>query len=175
MKISPTFKFQFKRRKEGKTDYKRRMKLLNSGKSRLVVRRSNNYIQVQIVNFDEKGDKTLFSSNSKSLKKLGWNFSCDNISAAYLTGIKIGKEALKNNIKEVILDLGLYSSTKGNRIYSVVKGVIDAGLKIPVNENILPSNERIAGNHIASFNSKFKNLPNKFEEVKKILIEGVNK
>ena len=168
MKISPTYRFPFKRKKEGKTDYKRRFRLLQSRKPRLVIRKTNNYIQAQIVQFGDKGDKTLVSSNSKSLKKIGWKFSCDNTSAAYLVGLAVGKVALKNKINDVILDLGLYNSTKGNRIYAVVKGAIDAGLKVPVGKEMIPSEDRIAGKHVAA-NDKFKDLPAKFEEIKQMI------
>jgi large subunit ribosomal protein L18 len=172
MKISVTYRLPFKRKVEGKTDYKRRMRLLQSGKPRLVVRRSLNYIQAQIIKFEEKGDKTVVSANSRSLKKIGWNFSCDNSPAAYLVGLAIGKVALKNNITEAVLDAGLYRPTKGNRVYAVVKGVIDAGLKIPANAEIFPSADRINGKHIASFNQKFKDLPAKFEEIKNLIMKS---
>lgn len=172
MKISPTFKFPFRRKREGRTDYKKRLTLLESRKPRLVVRRSLNYIQAQIVEFGEKGDKTLASSNSKSLKKLGWNFSCNNIPAAYLVGLAIGKVALKNKISEIILDSGLYRSTKGNRIYAVVKGVVDAGVKVPIDAEMFPNEERISGKHVASFSEKFKDLPAKFEQIKQMIAGG---
>lgn len=168
MKMSQTFRLPFKRKSEGKTDYKKRLRLLESRLPRLVVRRSLKNIQAQIVQFDEKGDKTLASANSKSLKKLGWNFSCDNTPAAYLVGLAIGKVAVKNKISKAILDSGLYKSTRGNRIYAVVKGAIDAGLDVPVGGEIMPSDERISGKHIA----KFKDLPAKFEEIKQMIIKG---
>lgn len=172
MKISKTFKFPFKRKMEGKTDYRRRLRLLESGKPRLVVRRSLNYVQAQIVKFEEKGDRTLVSANSRSLKKLGWNFSCNNTAAAYLVGLAVGKVALKNNISEAILDLGLYRPTKGSRIFAVVKGAIDAGLKVPADEQVFPSADRISGRHIAESNAKFKDLPAKFEEIKQMIAKG---
>lgn len=168
MKLSPTFRLQFKRKTDGKTDYKKRLRLLESRKPRLVVRRSAKYIQAQIVSFEEKGDKTLASANSRSLKKLGWNFACDNTPAAYLVGLAIGKVALKNKIGEAILDSGLYRSTKGNRIYAVVKGAIDAGLKVPASPEIFPSEDRISGKHI----EKSKDLPAKFEQIKQTIMKG---
>jgi len=166
MKISPTYKMQFKRRREGRTDYVNRLKLLYSKKLRLVVRRSLKYIRAQIVEFDKNGDKTLVAASSQELKNMGWKFSCDNLPAAYLTGLLIGKKAGKAGIKDVILDSGLYSSTKGNRVYGVVKGAIDGGLKIPVGEEILPSEERIKGFHIAKYLGKFADLPKEFEKIK---------
>lgn len=164
----------FKRRRLFKTDYKKRLKLLLSKKPRLVVRKSLNYITAQIIEFSEKGDKTLVAATSKELRKLGWNFTCDNLPAAYLTGLLVGKRALAKGVQEAILDSGLYPSTKGSRIYAVVKGAVDAGMKVPHSEEILPSQERIYGRHIASYKEKFKNLPEEFEKIKQKIFGGVN-
>jgi len=87
-----------------------------------------------------------------------------------LTGVLIGKRALEKGVKEAILDSGLYPSTKGSRIYAVVKGALDAGLKVPVGEEVLPSEDRIKGLHIANYLQKFKDLPEKFEELRKKLL-----
>lgn len=163
---------QFKRRRVGKTDYKKRLELLKSGKPRLVVRKSLNYITAQIVDFDKKGDKTLLSANSRQLKKIGWGFACDNLPAAYLTGLALGKQAVKNKITEAILDIGLHSSSKGNKIYSVAKGAIDGGLKLNVGEEVLPTEERIKGSHIAAYQNKFKDLPEAFEKIKSQILGG---
>jgi len=171
MKLSPTYRMPLKRRREGKTDYRQRVKLLLSKKPRLVVRKSLKYITAQIVEFSERGDKVIASAHSKNLKKLGWNFACDNLPAAYLTGLMIGKKALEKNVNEAILDIGLHASTKGNRIYAVVKGALDAGLKIPCAEEMLPSEERIFGYHIAK-NEKFKNLPEEFKRIKEEIMSG---
>lgn len=167
MKLSPTFRMPFKRRRLGKTDYDKRLKLLFSKKPRLVVRRSLKYIRAQIIEFSKEGDKTLVTANSKELKKLGWDFACDNLPAAYLTGLLIGKKAGERKIGEAILDSGLHTSTKGNRVYALVKGAVDAGLKVPVDESILPSEDRIKGLHITKYLDKFKLLTERFEEIKK--------
>ncbi|MFH0711188.1 MAG: 50S ribosomal protein L18 [Candidatus Aenigmatarchaeota archaeon] len=166
MKHTPTYTMPFKRRRLGKTDYTNRLKLLTSKIPRLVVRRSSNYITAQIVTFEKVGDKTLVSASSQELKKLGWKFSTDNLPASYLTGMIIAKKAEKKGVKEVVLDSGLYASTKGNRIYAVVKGAIDGGLKIPVSEEILPPEDRIKGTHISKYQEKFKELPQEFEKIK---------
>lgn len=168
MKLSPRYRMPFKRRREGKTDYEQRLKLLKSGKPRLVVRKSLKYIVVQISEFDKKGDKILASATSKELKKLGWNFSCDNLPAAYLTGLLVGKKSLDKKISDAVLNSGLYTSVKGSRIYAVVKGAKDAGLNVPVDEEILPADERIKGSHI----EKFKNLPAEFEKIKGKIVGG---
>ena len=106
------------------------------------------------------------------LKKFGWNYSFKNTPAAYLTGLLIGKMAAKKNIKEAILDIGLHSPTKGSKVFAVAKGAIDAGLKIPMSESVVPSEDRIKGEHIASYLQKFKNLPEKLEEVKQKILGG---
>ena len=161
---------QFKRRREGKTDYQKRLRLLKSGKARLVVRRSLKYITAQLTEFGKQGEKTMVSTTSKEIKKLGWNFACDNLPAAYLTGLLIGKKSLDKKINEAVLDSGLYASVKGSRIYAVVKGANDAGLDIPSDEEILPSEERIKGEHIVG--EKFKSLPSEFEKIKGKIIGG---
>lgn len=163
MKLSPTYKMPFKRRRENKTDYKKRLKLLLAGKPRLVVRRSLKYMRAQIIEFDPKGDKTLVSASSQELKKLGWTFACDNVPAAYLTGLLIAKKAKEKNIKDVVLDMGLYRSTKGNRMYALAKGAVDGGLNVPVAEGMFPSKDRIVGKHI------HEEMEKKFEEVKRAI------
>ncbi len=160
----------FKRRREGRTDYSKRLGLLKSGKPLLVVRKSLNYITAQIVEFNGKGDKVVASVTSRELKKLGWNFACDNLPAAYLTGLLIGKK-LQGKGKETILNSGLYPSVKGSRIYAVVKGAKDAGLNVPIEEESLPSDQRLKGEHIAS-NEKFKSLPSEFEKIKGKIMGG---
>jgi large subunit ribosomal protein L18 len=120
-----------RRRREQKTDYKRRFSLLKSGKTRLVVRKSNKNVRCQLVEYQPAGDKTLFSADSRELAKLGWKGGTGNIPAAYLTGLLCGVRA-KKKVREAILDLGLTRSTKGNRTYAAVKGVVDAGISIPI-------------------------------------------
>jgi len=171
-KIKPTRKMKFRRRREGKTDYSKRLSLLKSGKPRLVIRKSLNYITAQIIGYDEKGDKTLVGVNSRTLKNKGWTFACDNISASYLTGFMLGKIAKEKGIEESILDMGLYTSTKGSKIYAAVKGVNDAGVYVPFDEEVAPSEDRISGEHISSYNDKFKDMPKSFKEVKAVIEKG---
>lgn len=172
-KFGPRYKMPLKRRRKFKTDYKKRLKLLLSGKPRLVVRKTNKYIIAQIVISEEARDRTVVGVTSKILRdKYGWKYSCKNLPAAYLTGLIIGKLALKNGIKEAILDMGLNRKTKGNRIFATLKGAVDAGLKIPHGEEILPDETRIKGEHIARYLEKFKNLPKDFEVLKEKILGG---
>ena len=149
----------FKRRMEKKTNYVKRLALLKSEKTRLVIRKSLSNISIQFVNFKPSGDETIASAVSSELKKFGW-VKGGNIPAAYLTGLLAGKKAKEKNIKEAVLDLGLQTSTKGSRLYAALKGVLDAGIIIPHSKEILPSEERIKGKHISEEMSK------QFEDVK---------
>ena len=154
---------QFKRRRENKTNYRKRIALLKSDKTRLVIRRSLSNITVQFVNFLPKGDETIASATSAELKKLGWSRT-GNIPASYLTGLLAGKKAKDKKIDEAILDLGLNISTKGSRIYAALKGVLDSGIKVPHSEDILPSEDRIKGKHIS------EDLEKQFEDVKNKIV-----
>lgn len=142
---------KLKRRREKKTDYHQRLALLKSGLPRLVVRKSNRYIRVQLVEYEPKSDKVIFTLLSKRLRDYGWNYSFANTPAAYLTGLIAGFLARKKGYKKAVLDIGLQRSTRGNRIYAVVKGCIDAGLEVPHGVEVLPSEERIRGEHIAAY------------------------
>ncbi|MFN3528247.1 MAG: 50S ribosomal protein L18, partial [Candidatus Altarchaeaceae archaeon] len=121
-------------------------------KLRFVVRMTNRYIISQIVEYNPDGDKVLISVNSKELIKYGWKFSCKNTPAAYLTGFLCGIK-FKNKFPErensMILDIGLRRSTRGGRIYAVLKGALDSNLDIPHSDEILPDESRIKGEHIS--------------------------
>lgn len=187
------YKLAFRRRREGKTDYKARSKLISLDKLRLVVRITNTSTIVQIVDVKPEGDETIVSAHSNELKKRGWLANGKNTSAAYLTGFLCGKKAVKAGINEAILDIGLKSSLKGARVYAALKGAVDAGLQVPHGDEVLPSEERIRGEHIAAYaesltdeevKQKFsqylknglspKDLPDHFETIKQKIEEGVS-
>src|SRR3989338_2069105 len=137
-----------RRRREGKTNYPKRFNLLKSGTHRFVVRPSLQNINVQITLYSPQGDKVVVATSSQALHHYGWTVHKGNTPAAYLTGYLIGKKAQKKNISSAILDSGLRTPTKGGRIYACVKGIVDAGVTVPVAEEVLPTMERIEGKHI---------------------------
>ncbi|KAA0013941.1 MAG: 50S ribosomal protein L18 [Thermoplasmata archaeon] len=151
----------FRRRREGKTNYRKRFALLKSGKPRVIVRKSNKNIRVQFSLYEMNGDKIVASAIGNDLKKYGWNYSFSNTPAAYLTGMLAGKRALKRGIEEGILDIGLHTPSKGANVFAALKGVVDAGVSIPYGEEILPSEDRLYGKHIS------EEISEKVEEVKK--------
>ncbi|MCE4625649.1 MAG: 50S ribosomal protein L18 [Desulfurococcales archaeon] len=148
----PRYRVPWRRRREGKTNYYKRIKLIKSGKPRLVVRRTNKYIIVQVVEARIEGDMTIAAAHSRELVKLyGWKGGTANTSAAYLTGLLAGYRALEKGVREAVLDIGLHEPVKGSRVFAALKGALDAGLKVPHSEEILPSEDRIRGEHIASW------------------------
>ena len=151
MAHSAKYRVPFRRRREGKTNYRLRLKLLLSRKPRLVARKSLNNMIAQLVAYDEKGDKVLVSAHSRELVKMGYKGHCGNIPAAYLTGLLLGKKALKEGYNEAVLDIGLNAATKGAAVFAILKGAVDAGMDIPHSEDILPEEERINGSHVKEY------------------------
>ena len=122
-----------------------------SNKFRFVVRMALKNFQASIIEYSAKGDKVLFTIDSKALIKLGWKGDNGNIPSAYLIGALAGKKALERGVKDAVLDLGFNNSTKGSRLYAALAGAVDAGLNIPFNPEVLPSKDRISGEHIAKY------------------------
>lgn len=166
----------FRRRREGKTNYRKRKALVISGLPRLVVRPTNKNIIVQVVEARPEGDYVLASASSMELrKKFNWKGNCGNLPTAYLTGLLAGFKALGKNIKKVILDIGLKRATKGARVFSAMKGALDAGLEIPHDEKIIPEESRIKGEHIVAYAKKLSSTPELYNRYFSSYIEkGLN-
>ncbi|WP_292485664.1 50S ribosomal protein L18 [Methanohalobium sp.] len=162
MATGPRYNVPFRRRREGRTDYHQRLRLLLSDEDRVVVRKSLNNIQIQLITPESDGDDVLLSATSTELKKYGYEESTGNITAAYLTGLLFGLKALDEGYETGVLDIGLHSSSSGSRIYASLKGIVDAGMDVPHNPSIFPSEERIRGEHVAEYMDK-SNLPEQFD------------
>jgi large subunit ribosomal protein L18 len=153
-----------RRKREGKTDYKKRVALVMSKKPRLVIRKSLKNIFLQVVAFAPAGDKVVLSVNSHDIKKLGWKANTNNLPAAYLCGYLLGKKALANKVKECIFDLGMQSSVKKGALFAALKGVVDSGLAVHYSENVFPEENRIKGEHIANYAKSLKENKEKYEQ-----------
>src|SRR6266705_172831 len=86
MADGPRYSVPFRRRREGRTDYKLRRALVRSGKPRAVVRVTNKYVYVQITDAELRGDIVRAAASSKELAKMGWKGASGNIPSASLTG-----------------------------------------------------------------------------------------
>lgn len=157
---------QFRRRKEGKTDYRARLRLLKSELPRAVVRKTLRNTIVQIVEYDEKGDKILTCIVSSELKKYGWTYSLSDTPATYLTALLAGKKAQERGINNAVLDIGINVPSKGCKMFAALKGLVDSGMEIPHNDSVYPSEERIRGEHIN------KELSIMFDKVKTNILSG---
>lgn len=144
-------RFPPRRKREGKTDYRLRLKLVKSGLPRIVIRRSNRYVRVMVVRSKAGGDETLVFVTSKDLRKYGWMLGTKNTPAAYLTGFLAAKLALRKGITKAIADIGLHRATPGSRVFAAIKGAIDGGMEIPMGDGAAPEEDRILGRHITEF------------------------
>ncbi|AHG00004.1 50S ribosomal protein L18 [Halostagnicola larsenii XH-48] len=182
MATGPRYKVPMRRRREVRTDYHQRLRLLKSGKPRLVARKSNKHTTAQLISPGPQGDETVASAHSSDLAEYGWEAPTGNIPAAYLTGLLAGKRAVESDIEEAVLDIGLNTATPGNKAFAVQEGAIDAGLEIPHNDSVLADWERTRGEHIAEYAESLDEplysgefdateLPEHFDDVREAILE----
>ena len=146
-----SYRVQLRRRRKGKTDYKARKALVLSGKPRLVARCALKNVTAQIVVAKPYGDEVLASAHSRELKKkYGWKAPTGNVPAAYLTGLLCGLKAKAKGVEKAILDIGLFTPTRGSRVFAALNGVLDAGVEVPHAEEKIVK-ERAEGAHIAEY------------------------
>lgn len=143
-----------RRIREGKTNYRKRKGILIGKHIFATVRTSNENALVQILKPSKVGDEVLVSAHSRELIKHGWQGSRKNVPACYMTGLLAGTKAVAKGVKQCILYTG--NRMYAPRIAASVKGLIDAGVNIPVDEETLPAQDRITGKHIADYANLLK-------------------
>ncbi|XP_057457736.1 60S ribosomal protein L5-like [Lotus japonicus] len=96
------YQVKFKRRREGKTDYRARIRLINQDKNkystpkyRFVVRFTNKDITAQIVSATIAGDIVLASAYAHELPRYGLEIGLTNYAAAYCTGLLLARRTLQ--------------------------------------------------------------------------------
>ncbi|MFB6138613.1 MAG: 50S ribosomal protein L18 [Halobacteriaceae archaeon] len=151
MATGPRYKVPMRRRREVRTDYHQRLRLLKSGKPRLVARLSNRHVRAQLVVPGPDGDETTASAYSGDLAAYGWEAPTGNLPSAYLTGYLAGARALADGLEEAVADIGLNSPTPGAKVFAVQEGAIDAGLDVPHNESVFADWDRTRGEHVAAY------------------------
>ena len=167
-----------RRKRSAETDYKSRIALLKGGLPRIVVRRSNRSITMQVVEYTPDYDRIVAQAHSSELRKMGWEPRC-NLPTAYLTGTLLAKRW--NG--ESVLDIGLYKPVKGSVVFAAAKGAIDSGMKLKANIDLDAA--RAQGAHIESYakaGATFKgyskagfdpsSMQAKFEAAKKKILSG---
>ena len=154
-----------KRKKEGVTDYRKRLSLLKSESPRLVARVSGKGFTAQVAEYDPEGDVIRGTVTSRVMEKVA-GIKGNNTQSCYLAGYYLGKTVKKKDIDYAILDIGRFDLIKGGRISAVLKGFTDSGVEVPCSEEIFPSKERLEGKHVKH--------PVKLDEMKKKIDEKVN-
>ncbi len=151
---------KFRRRREGTTNYAKRLALVKSGLDRVVVRKTNKRILGQIIKYGEGGDSVRASADSAELaKKYGWP-SRRNRPTAYLTGLLLAKKA--KNTADVVLDIGITTPISGSIPFVFAKGCIDGGMKL--RGSIDAKEEFYNATHIAKHAEQLRAKP---EEMKR--------
>jgi large subunit ribosomal protein L5e len=107
------FQVKFKRRREGKTDYRQRKRLCAQDKNkyaapkyRFVVRFTNRYVICQLAYALIDGDRILAQATSKELPRYGLNVGLKNYAASYATGLLCARRLLQK--------VGLDDTYEGN-------------------------------------------------------------
>ena len=148
MSDGPNHRVPFRRRREGRTDYRRRLALLKSGRPRAVVRFSRGRVLVALTAYDPAGDRVVAAAESRELRAIEYTGSLVSTPASYLTGYLAGLRAKSVGADEAVLDAGLRRPTKGGRLLGALKGLLDAGVVIPHGEGAFPSKDRLNGSHL---------------------------
>jgi len=137
-------------------------------KYRFVVRITNKDIITQIFSSDLTHDVCLAHAYSHELKRYGITLGLTNYAAAYATGLLLARrvnvkygldkeyegnttiDGADYNVEETgerapfkaLLDIGLYRTTTGARIFGVLKGACDGGLDVPHKDRRFPGSKR---------------------------------
>lgn len=148
MASGPLYRVAFRRRREGKTNYRKRLALLKNGGARVVVRTSNRNVIVQFINYDEAGDQVVASAEARELPEMGYKSAGNNTPSAYLAGRLAAVRAKEKGIEAGVLDLGLAQPHKGGVIFAALKGVVDGGVAVPAGEGVFPDEGRLRAEHL---------------------------
>lgn len=130
-----------RRRREGKTDYQARRRLVfqdknkyDTKKYRFAVRRTNRRIICSIIFATLKGDRTMTSADSQELRRFGITAGLTSYSAAYATGLLCARRLLKEKkmdtmfVGQTKIDGALYSVKNENTERRAFQANLDVGL-----------------------------------------------
>jgi len=136
------YQVKYRRRREGKTDYQARKRLVvqeknkyNTPKYRLVVRFTSKDIIAQIVHAEITGDKVTTAAYAHELPHFGNKVGLTNYSAAYCVGLLLARRHLKkwklDGIYEGVKDVNgeMYTVEKKDGQPGPFRCVLDVGLK----------------------------------------------
>ena len=168
-----TYNLTLKRNRQRKTNYRKRASLLLSRRHFIVAKISDQNVSCQFLKPTLKGDLVICSAHSRELRKYGWKGSMNSLPACYLTGFLLGKKSTAKGMDNAILYTGRDSFT--SRVAACLKGIVAAGVNVPVSEDNLPSDDRTNGKHIAEYAKILKEDEAKYNSIFSTLIkDGLN-
>jgi len=143
-----------KRIRKDKTNYRKRSAILIGRHKFVTVRISDQNVAAQVLRPTPTGDIVIVSAHSRELAEHGWKGGFNNLPACYLTGTLLGKKALEKEVSSAVLYIGKNHFT--SRVAACMKGIVDAGVQMPISEESLPDEDRISGHHIAEYSNVLK-------------------
>lgn len=166
MIYSPTLK----RNRQRKTNYRKRAALLISRRPFITVKISDQNVTSQVLKATRNGDVVISSAHSRELRNHGWKGSMNSLPACYLTGLLVGKKSLEKGTDTAILYTGKDPFT--TRVAACLKGIVAAGVKVPVSDESLPGDDRISGEHIAKYAKILKEDQENYNTRFSLLLKG---
>lgn len=149
-----TYVHTLKRIREDKTNYRKRSAILIGRQLFVTVKISDQNVAAQVLRPTPTGDIVIVSAHSRELAEHGWKGGFNNLPACYLTGTLLGKKALEKEVSSAVLYIGKNHFT--SRVAACMKGIVDAGVSMPVSKESLPDEDRISGHHIAEYSHTLK-------------------
>ena len=143
-----------KRIRTHKTNYRKRQALLVSRQNFVTIKITNQNLIAQILKPEILGDIVKVSAYSRELRTYGWKGSLNSLPACYLAGALLGKKALEKGVNKAVLYIGSKPFT--SRIAACMKGIVQAGVNIPISSESFPAEYRLNGQHIADYALKIK-------------------
>jgi large subunit ribosomal protein L18 len=143
-----------KRIRSRKTNYRKRQALLISRQDFVTIKITNQNVIAQLLKPEIRGDVVKASAHSRELRRYGWKGSLNSLPACFLVGTLLGKKAQEKGIGRAILYIGNKPFT--SRTAACMKGIVEAGMNIPISAESFPPQHRLNGGHIADYATKIK-------------------
>jgi large subunit ribosomal protein L18 len=143
-----------KRIRSRKTNYRKRQALLISRQDFVTIKITNQNVIAQLLRPEIRGDRVKVSVHSRELRRHGWKGSLNSLPACFLVGTLLGKKAQEKGIGRAILYIGNKPFT--SRTAACMKGIVEAGMNIPISAESFPPQNRLNGGHIADYAIKIK-------------------
>ena len=162
-----------KRIRTHKTNYRKRQALLISKQDFVTIKISNQNVIAQVLKPEIQGDIVRVSTHSRELRRYGWKGSLNSLPACFLVGLVLGRKAMEKGVDKAVLYIGNKPFT--SRIAACMKGIVQAGINIPISSESYPTEHRLNGQHIAEYALKIKteNIDKYNKHFSSLLREGL--